>query len=100
MERAHLQHHQIERSQPFADRGVFRGQSGIATKEYGMARHRMTIEDHRVALRSFRPRPEKCCDGAAVTVSRCPASYTVSHQSSSTMRSALRPRLQVRAHTE
>ena len=28
----------------------------------------MTSEDQSVALRSFRPRPEKCCDGAAVTL--------------------------------
>ena len=30
---------------------------------------RITSDDHSVALRSFRPRPEKCCDGAAVIVS-------------------------------
>ena len=28
---------------------------------------RMTIDDHSVALRSWSPRPEKCCDGPAVT---------------------------------
>jgi hypothetical protein len=29
---------------------------------------RITIDDHNVALRSPRLRPEKCCDGAAVIV--------------------------------
>jgi hypothetical protein len=29
----------------------------------------MTNEDHKVRFLSFKPRPEKCCEGAAVTVS-------------------------------
>ena len=52
---------------------------------------RITIDDHSVALRSFRPRPEKCCDGAAVTASSAPGSVCVSHQSSSVMRSGAMP---------
>ena len=52
---------------------------------------RMTSEDHKVALRSWRPRPEKCCDGAAVTMSPVFGNRCDSHQSSSTMRSGRTP---------
>lgn len=52
---------------------------------------RTTIDDHRVALRSFKPRPEKCCDGAAVTSTAPPGRVKLSHQSSSVMRSAGTP---------
>src|SRR4029434_2584502 len=52
---------------------------------------RMTSEDQRVALRSFQPRPEKCCDGAAVTMRSEFGNACDSHQSSSTMRSGGTP---------
>jgi hypothetical protein len=40
---------------------------------------RITSDDHSVALRSFSPRPEKCCDGAAVTVRSAFGSVHDSH---------------------
>ena len=48
-------------------------------------------DDHKVALRSCMPRPEKCCDGAAVTVSPVFGNRCDSHQSSSMMRSGRTP---------
>ena len=67
MERADLEHHQIERAEAFADRRVLRREAGVAAEEHGVAfASGSTNDDHSVALRSFRPRPEKCCDGAAV----------------------------------
>ncbi len=53
---------------------------------------RIASDDHSVALRSFSPRPEKCCDGAAVIVSSEPGSVCDSHQSSSVMRSGATPK--------
>src|ERR1700733_3569145 len=52
---------------------------------------RITSEDHSVELRFFRPRPEKCCDGVAVTVSALFGNWYDSHQSSSAMRSGGTP---------
>ena len=93
MEGADLEHHEVERAEAFADRPILRREAGVAAEEHARgAAMRITSEDHSVALRSFRPRPEKCCDGAAVTVSsgvRQPRA--ISHQSSSTMRSAGTP---------
>ena len=43
-------------------------ETGVAAEEHRVSFGvRITIDDHSVALRSFMPRPEKCCDGAAVT---------------------------------
>ena len=50
-----------------------------------------TIDAHSVALRSFSPRPLKCCDGAAVMVSSLPGRRWLCHQSSSVMRAAGTP---------
>src|SRR5437773_10359071 len=62
---------------------------------------RTTKEDHNVELRLRRPRPEKCCEGAAVTVSSAFGSLCDSHQSSSTIRSGLTPPVfEVRADAE
>jgi hypothetical protein len=52
---------------------------------------RMANDDHSVALRSPSPRPEKCCEGAAVTTTSVPGMRCDSHQSSSTMRSGATP---------
>src|ERR1700722_15173108 len=52
---------------------------------------RIASDDHSVALRSFNPRPEKCCDGAAVTTTSVFGSAYDSHQSSSVIRSACTP---------
>src|SRR5690349_136879 len=52
---------------------------------------RMTSDDHNVALRSFKPRPEKCCDGAAVMITSELGIRCDSHQSSSVMRSGCTP---------
>src|SRR6266566_3912809 len=50
-----------------------------------------TNDDQSVKLRPDKPRPEKCCDGAAVNVSPPFGSSARSHQSSSVMRSAGTP---------
>src|SRR6185503_6179257 len=52
---------------------------------------RTTIDDHSVALRSFKPRPEKCCDGAAVITTSLFGTRCDCHQSSSVMRSGGTP---------
>src|SRR4051812_40648548 len=52
---------------------------------------RTTKDDHNVELRLPRPRPEKCCDGAAHTDRPVPGTGACSHQSSSVMRSAGTP---------
>src|SRR6188768_2203613 len=52
---------------------------------------RTTIDDQSVALREPKPRPEKCCDGAASIVSPVPGTSACSHQSSSVIRSAGTP---------
>ena len=65
---------------------------GVAAEEHRVPlASGSTSDDHSVALRSFRPRPEKCCDGAAVTVSPAFGSRCDSHQSSSMMRSGRTP---------
>ncbi len=53
---------------------------------------RITRDDQSVALRSFSPRPLKCCEGAAVTLSSPPGRVWCSHQSSSVIRSAGTPK--------
>ena len=55
-------------------------------KNTACRRDRMESDDHNVALRSFNARPEKCCDGAAVTVRSAFGSVCDSHQSSSMIR--------------
>ena len=52
---------------------------------------RIAIDDHSVALRSCSPRPEKCCEGAAVIVTSAVGQRCDSHQSSSVIRSAGTP---------
>src|ERR1700732_696777 len=52
---------------------------------------RRTNADHNVELRLFGVRPEKCCEGAAVTVRAAPGSVCDSHQSSSMMFSGRTP---------
>ena len=69
MKRADLEHDQIERAEAFADRSIFRRQPAVSPpKNTAWRGVRIAIDDHSVVLRSFMPRPEKCCDGAAVTV--------------------------------
>src|SRR5438034_2896904 len=87
----HLQHHEVER--PSRSRivwySVVRPVSPL--KKTACRSVRTTKEDHSVELRLRRPRPEKCCEGAAVTVSSAFGSLCDSHQSSSTMRPGLTP---------
>src|SRR5271170_4533390 len=52
---------------------------------------RIASDDHSVALRSFNPRPEKCCDGDAVNTTPVLGSVNDSHQSSSVIRSVDTP---------
>src|ERR1700733_8643579 len=52
---------------------------------------RIANDDHSVELRSFNPRPEKCCDGAAVNTTCVFGNVWDSHQSSSTIRSGGTP---------
>src|ERR1700684_1888225 len=52
---------------------------------------RIASDDHSVALRSFSPRPEKCCDGAAVNTTPVFGNVYDSHQSRSAIRSACTP---------
>ena len=58
-----------------------------AADDYTVFGLRTTSDDHSVALRSFSPRPLKCCEGAAVTAAKTSACLTVS-----TPRSASRSR--------
>src|SRR5882762_745748 len=53
---------------------------------------RMASDDHSVVLRSFSPRPEKCCEGAAVMVRSELGNVCDSHQSSSVMRCGCTPK--------
>ena len=53
----------------------------------------MTSADHRVELRLLGVRPEKCCDGAAVTVRSALGSVYDCHQSSSMMFAGDTPQL-------
>src|SRR6267154_774366 len=52
---------------------------------------RIATDDHNVELRPFSPRPEKCCDGAAVNTTPVFGNVNDSHQSSSVMRSVCTP---------
>src|ERR1700730_11608563 len=52
---------------------------------------RIASDDHSVELRLFNPRPEKCCDGAAVNTTSVFGKGSDSHQSSSVIRSAGTP---------
>ena len=88
MERAHFQHDQIKGSEPRRGSPAYSVVRPVSPlKNTAWRDERITIDDHSVALRSCRPRPEKCCDGAAVTVRSVPGTRCDSHQSSSTMRS-------------
>src|ERR1700677_1781136 len=58
------------------------------TKCFG---ERIANDDQSVALRSFNPRPEKCCDGAAVNTTPVLGTVYDSHQSSSVIRSVGTP---------
>src|SRR5689334_11100715 len=52
---------------------------------------RSANDDQAVVLRMPGARPEQCCDGAALTCARPPATGALSHQSSSVMRSSAIP---------
>ena len=56
-----------------------------------MPRRRRSVRGRCVALRSFRLRPEKCCEGAAWMVRSVPGTLCDCHQSSSVMRSGAIP---------
>jgi len=66
---AHLQHHEVKRAEPLADRLIFRREACIAAEEDGvpLRADRERRPQGRVAI--VQAAPEKCCEGAAVTVS-------------------------------
>jgi hypothetical protein len=88
---AHLQHDEIEGAEAGADLLVLGGEPGVAAEEHRCFGPRTTKDDQKVELRPPRPRPEKCCEGAAVMESSAAGSRALCHQSSSVMRSAGTP---------
>lgn len=60
---AYFQHHQVDWSQPFGDVAYSLVRPVSPLKNTACLCERMTSDAHSVALRSFRLRPEKCCDG-------------------------------------